>query len=310
MPPVIQANHLCRSFNGFRAVDDLSLEVPAGAVFGFLGPNGAGKTTTIRMMLGLLEPTAGDIRVLGFDARTQADRVRERVGVLLDNDGLYDRLTAYDNLDYFGRIYRLPGIERATRIQQLLEHLGLWEHRREKAKVFSRGMRQKLALARALLHRPPLLILDEPTTGLDAPSAVALREDLLNLARSEGVTVFLTTHNLAEAEKVCDRVAVIQSGHVLAEGSPADLSARVSRPRVEIAGRGFDDGMLAVVRQNPLVERVTIDDKVLIIDLKVEGSIAPIVTLLATRGAEIEEVRKHGAGLEEAFISLLTENEQ
>ena len=256
MPSVVQAKHLCKSFNVLRAVDDLSLKVAQGAVFGFLGPNGAGKTTTIRMMLGLLEPTSGDIRVLGFDARTQADRIRERVGVLLDNDRLYDRLTAYDNLDYFGRIYRLAGVDRAARIQQSLEHLGLWEHRGERPRVFSRGMRQKLALARALLHRPRLLILDEPTTGLDARSAVALRKDLLNLARDEGVTVFLTTHNLTETEKVCDKGGGNPGGRLLAEGTPADLSARVSRPRVEIAGQGFNEGIMSILRQHPLVERV------------------------------------------------------
>jgi len=308
---VIRVEHLCKSFNGSRAVDDLSFEVPAGVVFGFLGPNGAGKTTTIRMMLGLLEPTAGGVSVLGFDARTQAERVRERVGVLLENDGLYDRLTAYDNLDYYGEIYRLSLVERRTRIQGLLEHLELWQHRKEKARVFSKGMRQKLALARALLHRPPLLILDEPTTGLDALSAVSLREDLLNLARSEGVTVFLTTHNLAEAGKVCDRAAVIRRGRLLAEGSPGDISAMASRPRVEIEGRGFNDGIvLSAIRGNPLVESATLDGERLAIDLKGGGSIAPIVALLVGRGAEIEQVRKHGADLEEAFVSLLKEGDR
>jgi ABC-2 type transport system ATP-binding protein len=210
----IRADHLTRDFSAMRAVDNLSLQVPVGIVFGFLGPNGAGKTTTIRLLLGLLEPTAGRAEVLGFDVRTQAGRIRERVGTLLEDDGLYERLTAYDNLDFFGEINRMSTRTRRNRIRQLLGHLDLWDQRSAPVSEFSRGMKRKLALARALLHRPSLLFLDEPTSGLDALSAVALRGDLAALARQEGVTVFLTTHNMAEAEKICDQVGVIHNGRL------------------------------------------------------------------------------------------------
>ncbi|NPV69124.1 MAG: ABC transporter ATP-binding protein [Firmicutes bacterium] len=306
---MIETEGLSKSFGGLRAVDDLCLDVPAGVVFGFLGPNGAGKTTTIRMLLGLMEPTSGEARVLGFDVRTQAARVRERVGVLLDNDGLYERLTAYDNLDYYGEIYRLSRTERQSRIRRLLEHMGLWDRRNERVRTYSRGMRQKLGLARAILHGPLLVFLDEPTSGLDAVSAVSLREGLRNLALREGVTVFLTTHNLAEAEKVCDRVAVIHRGRLIAEGLPSEIGTGIRRPRLEIAGYGFTPGMVAALESRPEVERVALGEDGLTIDLNEGASAAPLVRLLVDMGAGIEEVRKQAAGLEEAFIALLKEQQ-
>src|SRR6476469_4778028 len=165
--PVIRTEHLSRYFGAVKAVDDLSLDVPAGIVFGFLGPNGAGKTTTIHLLLGLLEPTAGQAWVLGFDIRAQADAIRARSGALLEFAGLYERMSAEDNLDLYGRIYHMPAPARKDRIQELLTHLDLWERRRDPVGTWSRGMKQKLAVARALLHDPPLIFLDEPTAGFD-----------------------------------------------------------------------------------------------------------------------------------------------
>jgi len=305
----IETEQLSRHFDGLQAVDNLTLQVPAGIIFGFLGPNGAGKTTTIRLLLGLLEPTAGTASVLGFDIRTQAEQVREQVGVLLEHPGLYERLTAYDNLDFYGEIYRMPAIERRARIRQLLEHLGLWERRHERVGNLSKGMKQKLALARALLHRPPLVFLDEPTAGLDAFSAVALREDLVALARQEGVTVFLTTHNLAEAEKVCDRVGVIHRGRLVAEGRPDEIRTQVRRPRLEVTGRGFTSEVIAALERLPQVEKVARSEGGLTINLKGQSNNADLVHLLVNRGAQIEEVRKVSASLEEAFVTLLKEQE-
>ena len=306
----IETEGLCRDFNGLRAVDHLDLQVPRGIIFGFLGPNGAGKTTTIRLLLGLIEPTAGSAYVLGFDVRREADRIRERVGVLLENHGLYERLTAWDNLEYFGEIYLLPSQERRRRIEELLRHLGLWERRNEQVSRFSKGMKQKLAMARALLHRPSLVFLDEPTAGLDAPSAAALREDIVSLARKEGTTVFLTTHNLAEAERICDLVGVINHGKLVAIGSPEELRARVSRPRLEIKGRNFTAEAIAQLSALPMVQKVESSEGRLIVDLKEAGKSIPLVGLLVRAGAEIEEVRRLNATLEEAFLALLKEEER
>ncbi len=182
----IEARGLTRDFGALRALDGLELEVRPGEIFGFLGPNGAGKTTTIRLLLGLLEPTGGSARVAGFDLATAGSRARAVCGALLENPGLYERLTAYENLDYYGRINLLSAGERQARIRELLDHLGLWERRADQIGGWSRGMRQKLAVARALLHRPRVVFLDEPTAGLDPVAAVDLREQLAGPLRPGG----------------------------------------------------------------------------------------------------------------------------
>jgi ABC-2 type transport system ATP-binding protein len=288
-------------------VDGLSLEVPAGAVFGFLGPNGAGKTTTIRLLLGLLEPTAGRAEVLGFDTRTQAQAVRTHTGALLEHAGIYEQLSAEDNLEFYGRVWCLPAAERQARIKELLTHMELWERRKEPAGKWSRGMKQKLALARVLLHRPPLVLLDEPTAGLDVVAAVAIREDMAALAAREGVTVFLTTHNMAEAEKLCDQVAVIRAGNLVALGHPDQLRAQAGGPRVEVVGRGFSADVLRLLGARPEVAAAELHDERLAIDLHQETDTAPLISLLVGAGVQVEEVRRAKASLEEVFLTLMEE---
>jgi ABC-2 type transport system ATP-binding protein len=292
-----------------RAVDSLSLEVPAGIVFGFLGPNGAGKTTTLRLLLGLLEPTKGRAEVLGFDTVGQADQVRTGCGALLEHTGVYEQMSAEDNLEFYGRIWRLPRAERQARIKELLTHIGLWERRKDPVGKWSRGMKQKLALARTLLHRPALIFLDEPTAGLDVQSAVEVRNDLAALAAREGVTVFLTTHNMTEAEKLCSQVAVIRDGGLVALGHPDELRARAGGPRVEVFGRGFTEGALSLLRARPEVASAEARNGQLSIDLLQEAATAPLVSLLVNAGAEVEEVRRGKASLEEVFLTLMGEEE-
>jgi len=306
----IRTEDLTRNFSSLCAVDGLSLEVPAGTIFGFLGPNGAGKTTTIRLLLGLLEPTRGRAEVLGLDTRTQAEAIRERTGALLEHHGLYERLSAEDNLEFYGRIWHLPAGERRTRIQDLLTHLGLWERRKETVGSWSRGMKQKLAVARALLPRPQLIFLDEPTAGLDPVAAASLREDLAALATREGVTVFLTTHNLAEAEKLCGQVAVIRQGKLLAVGHPDQLRSKGSAPKVEIVGRGFNEETLARLRSRPEVAEADLRNGHLQIELRGDTDVAPLVRLLVNAGVQVEEVHKGKASLEEVFLTLMKEEKE
>jgi ABC-2 type transport system ATP-binding protein len=303
----IRLQDLTRDFKTVRAVDGLTLDVPAGILFGFLGPNGSGKTTTLRLLLGLLEPTRGRAEVLGFDTRSQADEIRTRVGALLEHPGLYERLSAEDNLEFYGRAWRMPALERRTRIKELLSNVGLWERRKETVGTWSRGMKQKLAVARALLHRPRLIFLDEPTAGLDPVAATALREDLASLATQAGVTVFLTTHNLAEAEKLCAQVAVIRKGKLMAVGHPDELRVRAGRPRVEFAGKGFSETLLAVLRARPEVAGAEVQIGRLSVELRGDANaeVAPLLSLLVGGGAQVEEVRKGKASLEEAFLDLV-----
>jgi len=285
----IRIENLTRNFGTVRAVDALSLEVPSGIIFGFLGPNGAGKTTTIHLLLGLLEPTAGRAEVLGWDTRTQADEVRAHAGALLEHPGIYEQLSAEDNLEFYGRVWRLPATERRARIKELLTHMGLWERRREPAGTWSRGMKQKLALARVLLHRPALVLLDEPTAGLDVMAAAAVRDDLETLVSREGVTVLLTTHNMAEAERLCRQVAVIRQGRLVAVGHPDELRARAGGPRVEIVGRGFNGDVPDLLRAQSEVTAAEVRNGHLVIDLREDTDVAPLVSLLVSAGVQVEE---------------------
>ena len=308
--PIIRTEHLSRSFGAVQAVDDLSLEVPAGIVFGFLGPNGAGKTTTIHLLLGLLEPTQGRASVLGCDTRTQAEEIRTRSGALLEFAGLYEHMSAEDNLDFYGRIYHIPAPARRARSKELLTHLDLWDRRKDLVGQWSRGMKQKLAVARALFHHPPLIFLDEPTAGFDPVAATALHHDLVSLVAWEGVTVFLTTHNLTEAEKLCAQVGVIRQGKLLTVGSPDELRMREGGPQVEIVGQGFNQQTLALLRARPEVAKAELHGGHLTIELREESRIAPLFRLIVQSGGEIEEVRRGKASLEDAFLTLMEEENQ
>lgn len=303
----IQTNQLTRSFGNLKAVDRLTLEIPRGTVFGFLGPNGSGKTTTIRLLLGLLDADQGLAQVLGFDTKKQPDEVRVRSGALLEHHGLYERLSAAENLDYYGRIWHMSKADREKRIRELLEPLDLYERRGEPIGRWSRGMKQKLAVARTLMHRPELVFLDEPTAGLDPVASSALREDLETLVRQEGVTIFLTTHNLAEAEKLCDQVGVINHGHLLAVGSPSDLRSKTSAPRLYVTGQGITSHIADELKANALVKKVQQQNGGLVMDLDDLSLSHELVTQLVKAGVQIDEVRKEKADLEDVFLRLVEE---
>ncbi len=302
---VILTDNLQKTFDRVKAVDGISIEVPKGIIFGFLGPNGAGKTTTIRLLLGLLEPSGGRAEVLGLDTRTQADEIRRRCGALLEHTGLYERLSAEDNLDFYGRVWHLPPAQRAQRIQELLSTFGLWERRKDVVSNWSRGMLQKLGVARTLMHQPELVFLDEPTAGLDPLASAALREDLSELAQRHGVTVFLTTHNLAEAEKLCQQVAVIREGKLLMIGSPDELRLRRGGHRLEVVGRGLNESVISMLRQRPEVAGLEIQDHHVLIELKGDPDTSELVRSLIQAGVQVDEVRKGAASLEEVFLESM-----
>lgn len=305
----IVVHNLTRDFGAVRALNEMSFSVPPGIIFGFLGANGAGKTTMIRVLLGLLEPTAGEATVLGLNARTQSAQIREQAGALLEYTGLYERLTAYDNLDFYGRVWRMAPAERAARIQELLQHFDLWDRRGERVGTWSRGMKQKVAIARALLHRPRIVFLDEPTAGLDPVAAAGLRNDLAALAAREGVTIFLTTHNLDEAERLCALVGVIRRGTLLALGSPQQLRTQGEHPRVTIRGQGFTEAVVNQIRTLDMVNGVTQHLGSLEVELRDNATAAPIVSALVHAGADIEEVQRNTASLEDVFLTLMQERD-
>ncbi|MEJ2012557.1 MAG: ABC transporter ATP-binding protein [Anaerolineales bacterium] len=220
----IEACELTRTFNGLTAVDRLNFSVEQGEIFGFLGPNGAGKTTTLRMLTGQLRPTSGSARVMGCDIVNERERLKPQIGVVFEQQNLYTRFSALDNLKFYARLYGIS----ASRIDQVLQRVGLAERARQRTSKYSNGMRQRLMIARALLHQPRVLFLDEPTRGLDPGVARDIRSLIAELAR-EDVTIFLTTHYMEEADRLCGRVAIINKGQVVALASPAELKADLGR---------------------------------------------------------------------------------
>lgn len=305
----IETHALTRRFGDVVAVDSLDLQVERGRIFGFLGPNGSGKTTTIRLLLGLLAPTSGGGTVLGCDVATQSAGIRERTGALLEHNGLYERLSAYDNLAFYARIWRLPKPERDARIKQLLTHLDLWERRDDLVRTWSKGMRQKLAVARSMLHKPELIVLDEPTSGLDPMMAASLREDIAALAQHEGTTVFLNTHNLSEAEKLCDTVGVIRYGKLLAVDSPERLRTRQNGTKVQISGRGFRLELVERLRLRSEIQHVEANNGSLALTVAPDAEVGSLVGLVVSMGAQVEEVKRGAGSLEDVFLKLMAEAE-
>lgn len=303
----IQAINLSRSFGQLKAVDQVSFEIMPGTIFGFLGPNGSGKTTTIRLLLGLIEPSAGSSTVLSFDSMKDGQKVRENCGALLEHTGLYERLTAEDNLDFYGRVWNLSTAERQARIKELLGKMDLYNRRNEIVKGWSNGMKQKLAVARAMIHRPKVIFLDEPTAGLDPVASAAFRDDLLNLVHNTGVTVFLTTHNLNEAEKLCQQVGVIRNGKLMMVGSPDKLRLEKGNAYIEVVGTGFSDAVIKSLNQLRGVESVTQIDQHIRINVSNGEDTSFLVPFLVQQGVIIEEVRKGKASLEDVFLTMMEE---
>jgi len=239
---MIRSDALTKDFGDFRAVDNITLDVPAGTVLALLGPNGAGKTTTVRMMTSILKPTSGTVNIAGYDVIKQAAQVRASVGVLTEQHGLYERMKGLEYLDFFGQVYHLPAQLREQRSRELMERFDLGFALDKRLGEYSKGMKQKLALVRAMLHDPPVLLLDEPTSAMDPQSAKLVRDAIIELQKGER-TFLITTHNLAEAQLLADRIAIIRRGRIVAHGSFDDLARQfVGEPLMELRINGrFDD---------------------------------------------------------------------
>ena len=252
MPSMIRVQNLVKTYGKFTAVADISFAVGAGEIFAFLGPNGAGKTTTIKVLTTLLKPTSGKVEIDGLDATLHQNEVRKRFGIVFQDPSLDDELTAYENMDIHGALYRVPRQTRATRIEQLLKLFELWDRRNDRAKFFSGGMRRRLEIARGLLHTPKILFLDEPTLGLDPQTRNQLWTHVRQLNADERVTVFLTTHYMEEAERVAGRIAIIDHGRIVAQGSPEELKRQTGAATLEEAFLGLTGSSIREEDANPL----------------------------------------------------------
>jgi ABC-2 type transport system ATP-binding protein len=308
MEPVISTEGLTRRFGQTVAVDELRLEVNAGEIFGFLGHNGAGKTTTVRLLNGILDPSAGSARVLGLDPLTSGPALRRRTGVLTETPSLVERLSAWDNLAIFADLYGVPQEQVSSRIEELLVAFDLENRAGEKVGAYSRGMKQRLAIARALLHRPEMLFLDEPTAGLDPLATRHVHEIIERQARKEGHTVFLCTHNLVEAQRLCDRVAVMERGRLVALGTPTELADRLIRHltvELELAPEQTSmalDALRAITGQNGIDLNQT--DGHLTLTATRRESIPDLVAGLVQAGIRVYRVDPQEPSLEDVYFAL------
>jgi ABC-2 type transport system ATP-binding protein len=299
---MITTKRLSKHFKETIAVDDLTLDIPRGEVFGFLGPNGAGKTTTIRMLTGLIAPTNGEAEVAKCVVGEQDSKLRKKVGILTETPGLYDRLSAERNLAFFGELYEVQGL--ASQVEHYLRMLGLWGRRGEEVGTFSKGMRQKLAIARALLHEPEVLFLDEPTSGLD-PEAARMVRDFIGDLKVEGRTIFLCTHNLTEADQLCDRVAVIDS-RLLALDSPAQLRRQVFGRMVVFHLKEIEPNYLTAVKRFPFVQSAEdVEGKLLITLDDPEEQNPLLLRALLEEGAAVQFVGELRRSLEDVYLQLV-----
>ena len=307
MEDVISLEHVFKRI-GFREIlTDVSLSVKRGDIFGFLGPNGAGKTTSIRIMLGLFAATSGKATILGRDSRE--DKVREKVGFVLEADGLYENLSAYDNLAYYARIYDVH--QPQASIEKAIKMVGLAGRMQDKAGTYSRGMRQRLALARAMLHNPEVLILDEPTSGVDPTGQIEIRQIMLDMVHKEGKTIMLSSHNLDEVQRICNRIALIHKGRIRLYGELEKLQREMSHGEVVIeTAEPLSAGLVLELKRLTGIEVQSQMDKTLTLAVGKDMDASQIVTLLAAKGVRIEQVRKQEATLEEIYTTILKEAEQ
>jgi ABC-2 type transport system ATP-binding protein len=291
-----------------EVLKSVSFTVEPGDIFGYLGPNGAGKTTTIRIILGLFKPDAGKVSLLGQDVTV--DETRKHIGFVLESDGLYDNMSGYENIAYYAQVYGVP--KEAATTDRVIGLVGLADRARDKVSAYSKGMRQRLALARAMVHNPDILILDEPTAGVDPSGQIEVRQIILDMAHKEGKTVFLSSHNLDEVQRICNRIALIDRGEIKLYGELDKLQRRMGRGEVMIETREpVSESVLAELARMPQLDIQSRKDRAVILTLGKGGAdISDVISFLTQRGAKIEQVVRRDASLEEIYTTILREAEQ
>ena len=303
---MIDTKNLTRKFGNLTAVDNLTLRVEDGEVFGFLGPNGAGKTTTVRMLCCLIGKTSGEATIGNYTIDKEEDclRIRKMVGFLPENVGLYDSLSAYRNLDFYGQLYEVPESKRKENIERLLKLLGIWERREDAAGTFSKGMKQKLAIARALIHDPQLLFLDEPTANLDPEASKTVRDFVIEL-KKEKRTIFINTHNLDEADRLCDRIAILKT-KLIAVDSPKNLERSLYKRKTIIHLESISNKIIDAVEKLSSVKNVRTSDNKLILDIDAPEKDNPeVVRTIVEAGGKIQYVTELRSTLEDVYLKLI-----
>ena len=299
---MIRTENLTKEFKTTLAVDDLNLEVQEGEVFGFLGPNGAGKTTTVRLLTSLIGPTRGTAVVNGFRLGEKDTDIRRSVGILTETPGMYDNLSAEFNLEIYANLYEVK--DPKGQVEKYLRMLDLWDRRQDEAGTFSKGMKQKLAIARSLLHEPRILFLDEPTAALDPEASHLVREFIAELSK-EGRTIFLCTHNLDEADRLCDRIGVFKT-HLLVVDTPANLRSQLFGRRIVFHLQKSDEALARTIKALPFVREAKVIDNKLVVNLDDPEAHNPdIIRALVSAGADIQFVGELRHSLEDVYLQLV-----
>jgi ABC-2 type transport system ATP-binding protein len=304
---MIEVKNLTKKFGESTAVDNLTFSVAEGEVFGLLGPNGAGKTTTIRMLCCLISKTSGEAQVAGYHIGNKADSlaIRKLIGLVPDNIGLYEELSAYENLDYYGKLYECQKRERREKIEYFLKMMELWEKKDQPVSDYSKGMKQKVAIARALIHDPKLLFFDEPTANLDPESARVVRDFILQL-KKEGKTIFINTHNLGEAQRICDRIGILKT-KLLAVNTPGELEKTVWGSRTVIQVEEVNDRILAAARELKPQDLSVEENRIILALSDPQRENPDFVQAIVSAGGRIQYVTQLNPGLEETYLKVIEE---
>ncbi|MCK4844796.1 MAG: ABC transporter ATP-binding protein [Candidatus Heimdallarchaeota archaeon] len=305
---VVETQGLTKEFDGLYAVNGLSLKINESEIFGLLGPNGAGKTTTVRLLTGMLEPSSGNASVLGLNSVTQSNQIRERVGILTETPSLYQRLSVRDNLDFFAKVHDIPKEERDLTIKNLVKQFDIADKENEAAGKLSKGMRQKVAIARAIIHSPVVLFLDEPTGSLSPKAAKMVRDLIVSLTKNENRTVFINTHNLSEAEKLCSRVGILEKGRLIAIGKPSELRSLLQSDVITVFRFKKWDKQISDYFSTSSIKITDEDKEKLSVTLKLENieeSTPIIIKDLSKLNIDITEVRHNRPDLEQIYLKLV-----
>lgn len=304
---MIDAENLSRKFGDVTAVDSLTFHIGEGEVFGLLGPNGAGKTTTVRMLCCLIAKTSGEGRIAGYEIGNEADslKIRQMIGLIPESVGLYNELSTYRNLDFYARLYGRSEQQRKESIERLLKLLGLWEKRDKPVGTFSKGMKQKVAIARALVHDPEILFLDEPTANLDPEAAKTVRDFILKLKKEEK-TIFLNTHNLDEAQKLCDRIGILKT-HLLRTGTPGDLKESLWGSKTIIDLDEVNDRVIAAVKSRTPMNVVAEGNRLIIDVTNAERENPGLVEAIVGAGGRVRFVEEFSPSLEDVYLRIVGE---
>ncbi len=304
---MIEVADLTRKFGDFTAVDSLTFNLDKGEIFGLLGPNGAGKTTTVRMLCCLISKTSGSARIGDLDTSDSDDamKIRKMIGLVPDNVGLYETLSAYANLEFYGRMYEFPEKQLKENIEKYLKMLDLWDKRDSPVGSYSKGMKQKVSLARALVHDPEVLFMDEPTANLDPEAAKTIRDVILDL-RKENRTILLNTHNLDEAQRICNRIGVLKT-RLIAVDTPENLAKLVSGRKTVILLEATNDRILGAVRALNPRSVETEGNKVIVGMADPDSETPAIITAIVSAGGKVRSVSETGASLEDIYLQLVRE---